>query len=470
MRKFTITAAALALSLATPSYAQTNNNDIQAIAKNMFAKLGMKKPAMKAMQAAEKMIWLPGTETEYEYDNSVWSVEAETKYTYDKNGNVVAIVKHETDDDDRYPWTKTELTYDDNGKCTNTLTSGSTDGTNYSPVAKSITKYDENTMMPIEVETLTYNACTNQWTTDMHYRFDITRNAKGDMTSMTHWTLDKNGNWKVYEKAEFEYTEGSNGPTACTEYSYYDDDDNLSDEPTNTIRITDIVWDKYDGKFIIDDFEDFASGNNVIKSAKVSMYLEELETDMSFDVTNETANDGGFTLTASTSILATKLAMVYKKEMLDNNGSYKLGSYMYLNALGIGATVADKNLISGEYDEITKDEKGNVTRSAAYEMEEGEKTWSLDEATDIEYKYDGEHGELTEKIITEYDENYEVTEKKKYTYSDFMGINTGINSVTTANNAKTEYYNMQGMKVDAPTEKGIYIIRQGDYAKKMIKR
>ena len=51
-----------------------------------------------------------------------------------------------------------------------------------------------------------------------------------------------------------------------------------------------------------------------------------------------------------------------------------------------------------------------------------------------------------------------------------MGINTGINAVTTANNAKTEYYNMQGMKVDAPTEKGIYIIKQGDYTKKMIKR
>ena len=139
MKRITITAAALALSLATPTYAQTNNNDIQAIAKNMFAKLGMKKPAMKAMQAAEKMIWLPGTETEYEYDNYAWSVEAETKYTYDKKGNVVAIVKHETDDD-RYPWTKTELTYDDKGNCTNTLTSCSTDGTIYNPVEKTIVK------------------------------------------------------------------------------------------------------------------------------------------------------------------------------------------------------------------------------------------------------------------------------------------------------------------------------------------
>lgn len=469
MRRITITAAALALSLATPTYAQTNNNDIQAIAKNMFAKLGMKKPAMKAMQAAEKMIWLPGTETEYEYDNYAWSVEAETKYTYDKKGNVVAIVKHETDDD-RYPWTKTELTYDDKGNCTNTLTSCSTDGTIYNPVEKTIVKYDESTIMPVEVETMTYNAYTNQWTTNMHYRFDITRNAKGDMTSMTHWTLDKNGDWKIYEKMEFEYTEGSKGPTAFTEDSYYDDDDNISDNPTSTIKITDIVWEKYDGKFIANDFEEFASGNNVIKSAKASMYVEDYDTNMNFDVTNETTDDGGFTLTASTSMLATKLAMVYKKEMLDNNGSYKLGSYIYLNALEIGATVADKNLLSGEYDDITKDEKGNVTHSASYEMEEGEKTWSLDEATDTEYKYEGEHGELTEKIITEYDEDNMVTEKKKYTYSDFMGINTGINAVTTANNAKTEYYNMQGMKVDAPTEKGIYIIKQGDYTKKMIKR
>ena len=72
---------------------------------------------------------------------------------------------------------------------------------------------------------------------------------------------------------EFEYTEGSKGPTAFTEDSYYDDDDNISDNPTSTIKMTDIVWEKYDGKFIANDFEEFASGNNVIKSAKASMYV-----------------------------------------------------------------------------------------------------------------------------------------------------------------------------------------------------
>lgn len=68
-----------------------------------------------------------------------------------------------------------------------------------------------------------------------------------------------------------------------------------------------------------------------------------------------------------------------------------------------------------------------------------------------------------EKVSTP---TYLVAESKAEKYFDDIKL-SGIESVETDENAAVEYYNLQGIKVDAPTP-GIYIMRQGSTTRKVI--
>ena len=471
MRKFTLTAATIAVMLATSGYAQTRAG-VQPIAKLAMSILTKRLP-LRAQAKSETTQWLPCTETAYTCENTdspEWEKSATISYIYDNAGKVLTrVTKHEGFGTNA-TYYKEENTYDSLGRLVETVVSVSTDGDNYTETERTTNTYDGTTDIITETDAEQYNATTGQWEkSQLRAKNDVVRNADGNITSFTTWTANDKHEWEIENKVEFEYTAGKTGPTKCTE-TVYDDG-----EESGTIVASDIVWEKCDGQLLTGIDSGWATGNNIIKSAKVSMYMEEFGMNINGDLTNTSSDNGDYDMKVTAKVMTAKIVMAMSRNTTDDNGSYKSGEYLYVNTLGFGETCTPKNLSSGEYTEVTNDSHRNMTfmgnyiygdddifgTSAASNAKDADVDWTLAESVKNEYTYGGEHGEMTEKIMTVSTEQGTAT-KIRYTYGDFVGINpTAVNSVKTDGSAATEYFTLDGTRVNAPTEKGIFIMKTG---------
>lgn len=464
MRKFTLAAATLAMMLGTSGYAQTTAS-VQPIAKRAMSILARHLP-LRASDKSENTQWLPGTETAYSCENAddpEWKKSATSTYTYNNMGKVLTkITKYETGTQATY--NKDENTYDSLGRLVKTVASVSTDGTNYTDMVKITNTYDGTTDIITETDAEQYDATTGEWEkSQLCVKNDIVRNADGNVTSFTTWTVNDDHEWQISNKVEFEYTVGKVGPTKCVETVYEDG------EEAGNIVVSDIVWEKCDGQLFTGVDGEWASGNNIVKSAKVSMYLEEIGMNINADLDCTTSGNGDYDIKVTAKVMTAKLVINMTHNTTDDNGSYKSGQYLYASTLGLGDICTDKNLVSGEYTEVAKDSHGNTTFIGNYmygdgdidEYSDDDTNWKLLESTKNEYTYGGEHGEITEKIVTMSTEQESM--KTRYTYSDFVGINpTAVNAIKTDGDTKAEYFTLDGTRVNTPDSKGIYIMKSGN--------
>ena len=472
MRKFTLAAATVAMMLGTSGYAQ-NTAGVQPIAKRAMSIL-TKRLTLRASDKADATQWLPGTETSYSCKNAddpEWEKSATSTYTYNNVGKVLTkITKYETGTTATY--NKEENTYDSLGRLAKTVLSVSADGENYTAMTRTVNTYDGTTNFITETDAEQYDTATGKWEkSQLCVKNDIERNADGNITSVTTWTVNDNKEWEIENKVVFEYTAGKTGPTKCTE-TVYDDG-----KEGGTIVASDIVWEKCDGQLFTGVDGEWATGNNIVKSAKVSMYMEELGMNINADLTNTVSDNGDYDIKVTAKAMTAKIVIAMTRNTTDANGSYKSGQYLYASTLGFGDICNQKNLVSVEYTEVTKDSRGNTTfmgnyiygddddsgifGASAANGSDAETKWRLLESTKNEYTYGGEHGEITEKIVTMSTE--QETMKTRHTYGDFIGISpTAVNNVETVGNTKAEYFTLDGTRVDAPTGKGIYIMKTGN--------
>ena len=304
-----------------------------------------------------------------------------------------------------------------------------------------------------------FDSDENAWTrSGGTNKFDIVRNADGNITSCTYYTINDDGvNWDQAYKLTYTYKAGSNAPTEC-----------VYTEDGVTVTYSDMVWTKCNGQLTTDLSEAWVSGDNVLAST----HMNDVEDEETYDynITAEADANGDFRYFVKLDGYNYMMLVMYKKTT-DANGSFKAGQSTYYNRTGGAVSYDDKYLYSeDQYTQCTYDAQGNLVQQETYETEEGASSPSLTEGTKYENKYEGPHGELTESVEYDYD-----TDSKAYVpyvkteYSNFANVAAGIHGVTDAAADVTEYYNLQGMKLNAAAQKGLYIVKQNGKAVKVLK-
>ena len=162
--------------------------------------------------------------------------------------------------------------------------------------------------------------------------------------------------------------------------------------------------------------------------------------------------DGLFSCSKVTKDAKSDYTETYSFKSLDNHGSYE-------------------EAISGTEDGVTNGQKlielyneyGDQTEITSYEIVDGN-----DEIYDkitLDHTYvDGKCMETIISMINPDTEEFGPSEK--HVYSNHIQI-AGIENVVIDNNAPIEYYNLQGTRIDNPSN-GIFIRRQGNSVSKVL--
>ena len=458
MKHFTLLAALAATFIATGAYAQTNadNAILPAKAKAMIEKF--KKTlrtvdnakhtakALRAKRADATPIWRATHDVQYSYDEGDWYKEADNTYTFNAQGQTLTQVQYAYGE-----YAKLENTYNDKGQVTAQKMYTSTDGTNYTLYADRTQEYDDITGYSTKYESKisdgeggTTMGSGSNYTT-------IERNADGNITKITKYTYSSSDEmYSESERTELTYANGGNAPTAITSYGT-DDYGRYGIQD----QFTDMTWTKSNGQLTGTSELDFVSEDNVLKSATL---VDEEVGDIYIDVTE--ANDKGeFTMKMTMDGYPT-LYQTTSLKYTDDNGSYRYATEVYAN----------NQLAYTDYMVATIDDHGNSVLLEEWESPDNFQPAERIDGTKHEYKYDGEHGEMTEDIESALDDDDTYTPAMKIVYDKFVdAVATSVKGISgnTADQPAT-YYNLQGMKVNGDA-KGLYIMKQGDKTVKIMK-
>lgn len=468
MKNFTlaIASAALMLSASANAQAPAANYKLPKNAKEAVKRLAKAQKAirsaataskaMAAARAAEKELWMPAHDVEYSYDEGDWYKEAENDYTYTNTGLTKSQVQFSYGE-----YTKLENVYNDNGQVVEQHMYSSEDGTNYTELVKRTQEFDERTGVVTKYEAFSYDTDENVWTRSRGTnKREIVRNADGNITSSTYYTLNADGEtWDEVNNITFKYNAGSSAPTEC-----------VYTEDGTTVTYSNMVWKKSNGQLTEELGESWMSDDNVLESTH--MVDVEEEGTVEYNITAEKEANGDFYYLIKMPGYDYLMMAMYKKTT-DENGSFKSGLSTYFNQSGANVTYDDKYLVSEDQYVIYEfDAQGNLTLEEGYEANQNTGIPEVYDGVKFEYKYEGTHGEMTESVMYAYDSS--ASEYEPYTkieYSNFTNVagTVGIHGVENAANSVAEYYNLQGMKLGNAAQKGIYIMKQGGKTVKMMK-
>lgn len=466
MRNFTYVVAAAALALSTTTQAQVAPVAVSQHLKTAASRLAGMQKAVKAATTMGKAqaprraataadLWLPTHDVEYSYDEGDWSKEAENTYTYDASGNPLSQVQFSYGS-----YTKLVNTYNSDGKVVEQHAYLSEDGSNYTELVKRSQQYDERTGVVTMYDAYSFDTDENAWTrSGGANKFVIERNADGNVTSCTYYTInDDKENWDEAYKLVYTYPAGGNAPTQC-----------VYTEGNVTVTYSDMVWAKCNGQLTTDLGDGWVTGDNVL----VSTNMKEVEGEDSYDynITAEADANGDFRYFVKLAGNDYLMLVLYKKTT-DANGSFKVGQSTYANRTGGSVTYDDKYLYAeNQYTVCNVDAQGNITLQEEYEADEDTKVPTLYDGTKYEYKYEGPHGEMTESVQYDYDGSSAYVPYVKTEYSQFVNAASaaGVQGVTDAAKGVTEYYNLQGMKVNTTAKRGLYIMKQNGKTVKVLK-
>ena len=468
MKNFTLAIASAAVMLSASANAQTlgTNNLMPQNAKETFKRLvkaqktvrtaTTTKKAMAAARAAEKELWMPTHDVEYSYDEGDWYKEAENTYTYTNTGLTKSQVQLSYGE-----YTKLENVYNDKGQIMEQHLYSSEDGTDYTELVKRTQEYDEQTGVVTKYEAFSYDTDSNEWTRSRGTnKREIVRNADGNITSCTYYTLNDDGeNWDEVNSVAFTYDAGSSAPKEC-----------VYTEDGTTVTYSNMKWKKCNGQLTEELGESWVSGDNVLVST--NMLQVDDEGSVEYNITAEAEDNGDFHYLIKMPTYNYIMLVMYKKTT-DENGSCKSGLSTYFNKTGADVTYDDQYLVSEDQYIIDEyDAQGNLTLEEGYEANQTTGVPEIYDGVKYEYKYEGSHGEMTESVMYTYDSSSsEYAPQMKIEYSDFTNVagTVGINGVADAANGVAEYYNLQGMKLDNAAQKGIYIMKQNGKTVKMMK-
>lgn len=409
MKKTLLIASLALITISGNAQTQAGQQAVRTVARLMTA---------KAHSIAEKQ--LPVHSTTYDYDGTNNFYLYESDYTYNADGTLATEVQRKQ----KTPQTRISYTYD--------------------PVATAF--------LTLSTEAA-YDAATQTWGDEQTtFRYDITRNAAGQITKMVEYDTDGD---EPTAEATIDITYKTDGtPNTLT---IIEEDDLMGELE---LTLSDITWCETGGNQIAEmgDIFSLISGGKQLEKATLNLPLQGLP--LSGPLTVTYADNGDITANASLAFYGTTyMTFTIMQTQTDTYGSYQLD---------VATDIMNQKSYSRN--KVTIDDHGNSTLNEEYEgttADDLEKTSS--EKT--EYSY-ADFMSVTTVISYSWDDNSDTySPYEKVVYDEFT---TDIQTTAyPTSEASTHVYSLDGTLLGSTTDNlpaGLYIVRHGNHTVKLMKR
>lgn len=394
-------------------------------------------------------------------DTQEWEKSAEYTNTYNAEGLLsVQLV------DDGSTITRTEYTYDEDQNITLMQSSVSEDGgSNFTPSEKREQTYDDYVPFLV-IEKNRYEWDNNAWqTTGDAYKRTIKRDADKNVTSVVI-SVPYNGGYD--DTKRITNTFDPNTKKADTfKYEELDyNDDYTALEWGVTQHLKNMSWHDTNGQ-LVSEYSDWINYGNELEEA--SVYFDDNgEEYLGGHIAVEYDDNGGYNETIDYSVLYPGMD-VTSLTYTDDNGSYVYETEYY-EADEDAEGVTEDDLQEHSQSIAQYDDHGNLVLETNSMLNEDGTELEITDGTKYDYTYDNTTDAEKEVVVSmfDYDSKEYLPFMKIVTdaYTDITGIHQATNKAETAT---TQIYNLQGIRTNSTASRGVYIIRQGNTVKKVIK-
>ena len=450
-----IAITALTLGCATSQAQQARHYRIHTAAPTSANKNTLHKPLLaKRANEAEKVTYLPKSQTEYEYMDGEWVESSKYSMTYDNQGRIVKM--DETYDGEI---THTERVWTADGQLASETESVSDDdGETFTPTSKRVQTYDD--VLPqftLTKDKYDWDEDTGDWVANYDsFHRTVTRNADGNVTNLTI-AVPYNGNYEDIQRITNTFDEKTKQATSfmLEELSYNGD-------WQHSQYLRNLKWKTTNGQ-LVDQYDSWQNYGNQLLSGNIADTDPETGEMVDFGTISMTYDDnGGYTETVDYTDVLSKSVTTLTID--DANGSYTYTNKYYDDSEGDNDGVLnDNDITSVTIKKAVYDEYGNVTLEEEYGLDEDSHETVLFGGTKYAMTYDPANGNaVKEMTISEYDsETGEYEPYLRYVTDEFTTVTTGIGNVATDNDTTTATYTIGGIKTNGNEGHGIVITKRG---------
>ncbi len=456
MKRFTLIALATLLAGAgTAEAQQLRVKRIHTAPVSAAAGITSGKFALKAMAKAPKrsegeVEYLPKTQIEYTYVNSRWVKSGTYTFTYNELGLPTTI-----DYDDGESLLRTERTYTaDNQLATETTSVSEDNGATFTPSEKKEQTYD-----PI-LPQLTLTKDKYIWLNDAwqpnydSFHRTVVRNADNNVASLS-LAVPYMGNFE-------ETLRITNTFNAATKQAETFQLDELQEDDTwgRTQLLRNLEWKETNGQ-LVDQYDLWMNYGNKLQSGTIAdsdPTTGEI-IDFGFITIDYYGDHNNYVETIDyTDVLSRSVTSV---ETTDNYGSYDY-IYRYYEDTNDDHQLDSTEMTGYSRETVTYDAHSNVTLDEQYELDSDTGEEELIAAIRYDYTYDAAHGDKEKELkMSEYDyDKKRFTPTMKISTTEYVAIASGIHSVKADDSETSAVYNLQGVKSNNASGKGIYIVKK----------
>ena len=431
--------------------------------RSATARLGILARQRRAAQE-ERHEYKPQHQIEYAVNDDTGEYEksAEYTFTYAPNGEVATQLT-----DDGTTIIKSEYTYDDNFNVTRLLNSESKDGgATYTPTEKRDQTFDP-IVEDLVIEKNRYEWDGSDWAaTGDAYKRTITRDADDNVTSVVI-AVPYNGQFEDTKRVTNTFDPAMK---LCDTYKfeelgYNDDGTDLVWSVTNALK--DIKWYETNGQ-LVSDYSEWMNYDNAISSATFIYDDEGTEVTGGY-ITVDYDPNGSYKEVVDYSVAFPGKEVT--TVTYDDDKGEAVYEHKYYEGSEEGGELTENDVLEHEKTVYLYDENDNLISEANYMLNDEGTELEQTDGTRYDYTYDPETGAEKELVVSTYDyETGEYIPLMKVVTDAYTDITAGINGVSNdAKNAPIEVYNLQGIRTNTTSGKGVYIIRQGNVVKKVVK-
>ena len=510
-------------SLTTSRFA---NNDILTARRTATMQRLKARAMKKARAAADAKVWLPSEQTSYviNEDTGDWDLDTKYSFKYNDKAQMCQQFQESTSTEGgitNKEYYRVDLTYDNNGKWNKQEVYNSLDGTEYTGYQKTERTYDA-----IQPNLLTYyaisswNELSKKWElTSQANKYVYTRDADNNILKM-EISQPYQGEWETIVRST-NTIDPATKQVNSFKYEKLDYNDFSELEWMVDQYYKNLKWKETNGQ-VAKEYESDPQTNwmtygNYLLSATICDETGADNGTLTLTYTPDGGYDENQVYTFNDydddgqpySILCKEQ---YTVTYTDDNGSFDIEYNLYGDFDG-DEKFTDDEIASAFVEVVKYDEHDNLTADLGYEMPEPEggdegddddydsyakqsvfdvtapatDTENIDATNMLTYKgypltqggltiftYDAAHnGAEAKQVSYEYDMASFFIPVGKIETTAYADVTTaGIHNVTSASNAATAVYTLQGIKVGTSLDKaprGTYIVKSGDKVVKVRK-
>lgn len=406
--------------------------------------------AMSTRAADNDAIWRAASQTAYAWDGRKWQLDDKYTMKYDNAGRVTEELSENFG-----TYYRTTYSYDDRGMETMEMVEMSEDGVTFEYSSKKEREYDP--IIPsLIVKNRDYQWIDGKWEmTGNNYNRTVTRNSDGNVTNVEIAVLFQ-GEFDPTIRIEVAYGDDGKATSIKESLLTYD---GKSYSWVPGISITGITWEETDGQIV--EAEVYASGANRMKSLDMTEEEDTFHAEITYDGNN-------YTTTVTGTAEGADMQGVSTYEQLDEYGGFRQISDAYYTYEGEG-TYHEVETYTLRYDSY-----GNMLESKDVVSYDGEEEIFEDLEGTVEY--DPTYGYPLSYIMSEGFLDYDTGEYvKEYVwkieYADYLDVAANVGEInSTGATGDTEYFTLQGIRVEKPASGNIYIRKEGNKTSKIMVR